>query len=283
MRSPEKTEEIIYAIFMSRSHSDEEPLDQEPESERQSPSSPSNSYSSAETAPAPSITGSPGLASEGDARRPKRCKISREQLNVLIKSFDEEPLPNFDQRQALAKVLGMTPRSVQIWFQNRRQRLKPLQKSQSMNDLPASGSAGGYHRPLSAQSGPPPPLARHYVPQGYGAPFPTDGSLPMPLMGQASHRRGALGSFMGGPLPYDVMEPFAATKALLGAGYNPPASLALAARLSPQQPPTHAPPPPPLHSVPLPAAAASAPPAADGLLMLLACASDSAQPVPAAV
>ena len=41
---------------------------------------------------------------------------------MLINSFEEEPLPNFDQRQSLAKLLGMTPRSVQIWFQNRRQR-----------------------------------------------------------------------------------------------------------------------------------------------------------------
>ena len=47
-------------------------------------------------------------------RRPKRCKISREQLSVLISSFEEEPLPNFDQRQTLAKHLNMTPRSVQI-------------------------------------------------------------------------------------------------------------------------------------------------------------------------
>ena len=67
-----------------------------------SPSSPSNSWSSAETAPLPENS-PPGEGGEG--RRPKRCKISREQLAVLIKSFDEEPLPNFDQRQNLAKLL----------------------------------------------------------------------------------------------------------------------------------------------------------------------------------
>ena len=87
------------------------------------PASPSNSWSSAETAPAPTQE---LLVSAGDEpsapARPKRCKISREQLDVLVKSFEEEPLPNFDQRQAMAKHLGMTPRSVQIWFQNRRAR-----------------------------------------------------------------------------------------------------------------------------------------------------------------
>ena len=36
---------------------------------------------------------------------------------------DEDPLPSFEKRQALAAQLSMSPRSVQIWFQNRRQRL----------------------------------------------------------------------------------------------------------------------------------------------------------------
>ena len=88
---------------------------------RGAPSSPSNSWTSAETAQLPP---EPAEESPAEQPKPKRCKISREQLAVLIKSFEEEPLPNFDQRQAIAKALGMTPRSVQIWFQNRRQRSK---------------------------------------------------------------------------------------------------------------------------------------------------------------
>merc|ERR1719454_2038338 len=102
-----------------------------------SPNSDNNSWSSGDTARA-APDGSP-VDDVGGQRRPKRCKISREQLNILIKSFDDEPLPNFDQRQALARVLGMTPRSVQIWFQNRRQRLKPMQpKVGGGCDVPSS-------------------------------------------------------------------------------------------------------------------------------------------------
>lgn len=111
------------------------------------PASPSNSWSSASTEPAPLApeqnSESPSAASTDG--RPKRCKISREQLQVLIKSFEDEPLPNFDQRQALAKTLDMTPRSVQIWFQNRRQRLKPLQPKQS------DSSGGRSHSPILGQ------------------------------------------------------------------------------------------------------------------------------------
>ena len=44
-------------------------------------------------------------------------------MRRVSRAPDEDPLPSFEKRQALAHQLGMTPRSVQIWFQNRRQRL----------------------------------------------------------------------------------------------------------------------------------------------------------------
>ncbi|KAL3909252.1 MAG: hypothetical protein SGPRY_009493 [Prymnesium sp.] len=72
----------------------------------------------------------------------KRCKIAQPQLLILMQSFEpdflcrliaeDDPLPSFDKRQTLAKELGMTPRSVQIWFQNRRQRLlKPMRQGEN--------------------------------------------------------------------------------------------------------------------------------------------------------
>ena len=172
------------------------------------PASPSNSWSSAETAPAPTQE---LLVSAGDEpsapARPKRCKISREQLDVLVKSFEEEPLPNFDQRQAMAKHLGMTPRSVQIWFQNRRQRLKPTPKAAP--ESLAQPSASHQHH------------AQHYGMPGlaaaaglFGAGYGGAAQLPM-------HPQSGMQSF----IPCDVMEPFAATKALLGAGYQPQSSM----------------------------------------------------------
>ena len=217
------------------------------------PASPSNSWSSASTEIAPTLapelsncsdTPSHGSGGEG---RPKRCKISREQLQVLIKSFEEEPLPNFDQRQALAKTLDMTPRSVQIWFQNRRQRLKPLQPkqsdgvggrshspiigqhmgrdgSESMQQLsPLHGGSGAAHR---AAFGIPGLTAAANLCNGY---HPSD----MLMMSSLPHLRAAHqgSSFSMG---CDYMEPFAATKALLGAGYHPSTSLAsLSPRMHP--------------------------------------------------
>ena len=61
--------------------------------------------------------------------------MADEQKVLMIQAFEEDSLPDFEKRQALAARLGMSPRSVQIWFQNRRQRLKPTK--------PASPGADG--------------------------------------------------------------------------------------------------------------------------------------------
>ncbi|GAA5809363.1 hypothetical protein MFLAVUS_002771 [Mucor flavus] len=59
-----------------------------------------------------------------------RRRTSRAQLKVLEKSFLENPKPNATVRRILAQKLDMTPRGVQIWFQNRRAKAK-LQRRKS--------------------------------------------------------------------------------------------------------------------------------------------------------
>ncbi|KAI9480365.1 MAG: hypothetical protein EXX96DRAFT_648985 [Benjaminiella poitrasii] len=59
-----------------------------------------------------------------------RRRTSRAQLKVLEKSFLENPKPNATVRRILAQQLDMTPRGVQIWFQNRRAKAK-LQRHKS--------------------------------------------------------------------------------------------------------------------------------------------------------
>ncbi|PLW56560.1 hypothetical protein PCANC_01445 [Puccinia coronata f. sp. avenae] len=52
--------------------------------------------------------------------RPKRKRITPEQLEVLSNLFEYTDTPTFDLREAIGAKLGMSNREVQVWFQNRR-------------------------------------------------------------------------------------------------------------------------------------------------------------------
>ncbi|KAJ2014031.1 hypothetical protein GGI06_003665, partial [Coemansia sp. S85] len=51
----------------------------------------------------------------------KRKRANAQQLDVLNKVFSTTSFPSTELRTRLARDLGMTPRTVQIWFQNKRQ------------------------------------------------------------------------------------------------------------------------------------------------------------------
>jgi len=53
-----------------------------------------------------------------------RKRTSKEQLEVLEKTFETNVKPDAALRKTLAGKLGMTPRSVQVWFQNKRAKVK---------------------------------------------------------------------------------------------------------------------------------------------------------------
>ncbi|KAE8695980.1 Homeobox-leucine zipper protein HOX27 [Hibiscus syriacus] len=54
----------------------------------------------------------------------KKLRLSKEQSAVLEESFKQHSTLNPKQKQALAKQLSLTPRQVEVWFQNRRARTK---------------------------------------------------------------------------------------------------------------------------------------------------------------
>ena len=77
-----------------------------------------------------------GTSSEAKvAPKFKRNKITAAQQEQLVAAFEQDNFLGFDERQQLAERLGMAPRSVQIWFQNRRQRfVKTGQRSSRLPD-----------------------------------------------------------------------------------------------------------------------------------------------------
>ncbi|ORX99382.1 homeobox, partial [Basidiobolus meristosporus CBS 931.73] len=54
----------------------------------------------------------------------RRNRLSPQQASRLMQIFEQTTKPRTELRRTLAKELGMNPRAVQIWFQNRRQKLK---------------------------------------------------------------------------------------------------------------------------------------------------------------
>nr|XP_013180850.1 unnamed protein product [Papilio xuthus] len=55
-----------------------------------------------------------------------RKRTSKKQLEVLEKTFEMSIRPDAKLRKKLGEQLGMTPRAVQIWFQNRRAKVKKI-------------------------------------------------------------------------------------------------------------------------------------------------------------
>lgn len=93
-----------------------------------------------------------------------RKRTSRAQFKVLEKTFLENPKPNASVRRWLAQQLVMTPRGVQVWFQNRRAKEKSKKDKKPISEpLVKQSSTSSYESisltPLSSSStsGSPPP------------------------------------------------------------------------------------------------------------------------------
>ncbi|KAF4620428.1 hypothetical protein D9613_000391 [Agrocybe pediades] len=74
----------------------------------------------------------------------KRKRADAAQLKVLNETYNRTAFPSTEERIALAKALDMSARSVQIWFQNKRQSMRQTNRQ-------SSHLASSSHHPFSVQ------------------------------------------------------------------------------------------------------------------------------------
>ncbi|PSN66372.1 hypothetical protein BS50DRAFT_413406 [Corynespora cassiicola Philippines] len=108
-----------------------------------------------DTTPSPSAAASTPTHSSAPRRPPrkstltqqqknqKRQRATQDQLVTLEMEFNKNPTPTAAVRERIAEEINMTERSVQIWFQNRRAKIKNIAKKSiengdDCNDIPES-------------------------------------------------------------------------------------------------------------------------------------------------
>ncbi|CAO3664569.1 unnamed protein product [Umbelopsis vinacea] len=98
------------------------------------PSTTTTSYSYSPSPPESYLNRSPSPYQSPSPRyspsiKAKRKRASAGQLDVLNQVFTQTFFPSTEMRNELAKQLGMSPRTVQIWFQNKRQSIRTRERS----------------------------------------------------------------------------------------------------------------------------------------------------------
>ncbi len=77
-----------------------------------------------------------------EAKKPRR-RITAQQVAVLEQVFAVEPFPGPSTKKVIAKKLGMQERSITIWFQNKRARLKRIEGGHGDNNGGSNEGEGG--------------------------------------------------------------------------------------------------------------------------------------------
>ncbi|KAJ1626405.1 homeobox domain-containing protein [Pavlovales sp. CCMP2436] len=89
---------------------------------------------------------------DGAGNSRSRWRVSARESSVLDVVFASSPRPNKSTLQQLATMLGVKPRQVQVWFQNRRQRWRKdfleLERARMVQQAELSGKVIDFHGDL---------------------------------------------------------------------------------------------------------------------------------------
>ncbi|RPD68628.1 homeobox-domain-containing protein [Lentinus tigrinus ALCF2SS1-7] len=122
----------------------------------------------------------------------KRKRADAEQLKVLNETYNRTAFPSTEERIELAKKLGMSARSVQIWFQNKRQAMRQSSRQAAASAPPTT------NQPYAAPSHSAPPPTTTPLPQTGGYPGHPGSALGVSSVSQAGYGTPRPSSDLGG-------------------------------------------------------------------------------------
>ncbi|KAF2838181.1 hypothetical protein M501DRAFT_936427 [Patellaria atrata CBS 101060] len=114
--------------------------------------------------PSPTASASTNPSSAGSRRPPRKSTLTQQQKNqkrqrattdqllTLEVEFNKNPTPTALVRERIAQEINMTERSVQIWFQNRRAKIKNIAKKSIENGDEIDGIPESMRRYLALQA-----------------------------------------------------------------------------------------------------------------------------------
>ncbi|KAL1882669.1 hypothetical protein VTK73DRAFT_1581 [Phialemonium thermophilum] len=172
----------------------------------------------------------PQTAAERTAqrRKMKRFRLTHQQTRFLMSEFAKQPHPDAAHRERLSREIpGLSPRQVQVWFQNRRAKIKRLNADDrdrmiKMRAVPDDfDNVQALHSPYGAVHGLGTPITS---PVDFGAPSYADPMI-RPLMVDVRRGEGE-----------DHLSPTGLSPAFGSIGFNPSATLSNPEILSPISP-----------------------------------------------
>ncbi|KAJ5675737.1 hypothetical protein N7462_008634 [Penicillium macrosclerotiorum] len=156
-------------------HAPPSALDASDELDKESTISPTDDR--AETVASDENNKSPSL----EKKKMKRFRLTHNQTRFLMSEFTRQAHPDAAHRERLSREIpGLTPRQVQVWFQNRRAKLKRLTTNDRERMLKSRALPDDFdttkvlRTPFESKSTGQTPVAS---PQDYGAPNPDFASL----------------------------------------------------------------------------------------------------------
>ncbi|KAL9471399.1 hypothetical protein ACSS6W_009340 [Trichoderma asperelloides] len=165
-------------------------------------------------------------------RKMKRFRLTHQQTRFLTSEFAKQPHPDAAHRERLSREIpGLSPRQVQVWFQNRRAKIKRLNADDrdrmiKMRAVPDDfDNVQALHSPYGAVHGMPLPLA---PPVDFSHAQYSNNSIMRPLM--VDVRRG-----QDAP---EHMSPTGLTPSFGSIGFHPPNAVNSSGVLSPISPHT---------------------------------------------